>query len=71
MNPNIQAIIDATPKGEGGKWISILETEQMVARAVREAASVARAEVLVHSGLEQGFEGTVNVETRILTHFGL
>jgi hypothetical protein len=71
MNLNIQALIDATPKGEGGKWISIHQAEALVVDAVRAAASIARAEVLVHSGLDQGFEGTVNVETGILKHFGL
>jgi len=71
MNPNIQALIDATPKGTGGQWISIHQAEALVAQAVREAASIARAEVLERSGVKDGFQGTVDVETRILDHFGL
>jgi hypothetical protein len=71
MNPNIQAIIDASPRGTGGQWISIQQAEQLVARSVRAAAEIARAQVLEHTGLDQGFEGKVLVETRILEHFGL
>ena len=71
MNLNIQALIDATPKGEGGKWISIHQAEQLVAQTVREAAGVARNETLARSGLTEDFVGTVDVQTRILDHFGL
>ena len=71
MNLNIQALIDATPKGTGGKWISIHQAEQLVAQTVREAAGVARNETLARSGLTEDFVGTVDVQTRILDHFGL
>ena len=71
MNPNIKKIIDAAPKGTGERWISINHAEDIIASAVRMAASVARAEVLERSGVKGEFEGTVDVETRILDHFGL
>lgn len=71
MNSNIQKIIEAAPKGVGDKWISINHAEDIIASAVRAAASIARAEVLARSGVKGEFEGTVDVETRILDHFGL
>ena len=71
MNPNIQKIIDATPKGEGGKWISIHQAELMITQAVLEAASIARHQTLTHSGVRGEFSGTVVVETVILDHFGV
>jgi len=71
VNSNIQALIDATPKGTGGQWISIHQAEQLIAQAVREAASIARNETLARSGLTEDFVGTVDVQTRILDHFGL
>ena len=38
---------------------------------VREAASVARSYMLNRTGLDDSFEGTVEVEQAILKHFGL
>ena len=71
MNSNIHQLIEATPKGTGGQWISILQAEQLVISAVRAAASIARKETLTRSGLTDDFSGTVDVETRILDHFGI
>jgi hypothetical protein len=71
VNPNIRSLIDATPKGEGGKWISIHQAEALVAQTVREAASIARSQTLASSGLTEDFAGTVLVHARILDHFGL
>jgi hypothetical protein len=71
VNSNIQKIIDAAPKGVGDKWISILQAEALVISAVRVAASIARNETLTRSGLTDDFSGTVDVETRILDHFGI
>ena len=71
MNSNIHQLIEATPKGVGDKWISILQAEQLVISAVRAAASIARKETLTRSGLTDDFSGTVDVETRILDHFGI
>jgi len=38
MNTNIKKIIDATPKGTGGQWISILQAEALIGQVVSECA---------------------------------
>lgn len=61
MNPNIQKIIDATPKGEGGKWISIHQAELMITQVVLECASI--------GDLYDG--GEYQVRNQITAHFGV
>ena len=61
MNPNIQAIIDATPKGEGGKWISIHQAELMITQAVVQCADIG----------ERYADGNYEVRNQIMEHFGL
>lgn len=61
MNPNIQKIIDATPKGEGGKWISIHQAELMITQVVLECASI--------GDLYDG--GEYQVRNQIMAHFGV
>jgi hypothetical protein len=61
VNPNIQKIIDATPKGEGGKWISIHQAELMITQVVLECASIG----------ERYADGNYEVYNQITAHFGV